>query len=219
MIKKFAIFFISIPKTIFYNFKFFDLKVAIKLPILIAYNCKIKGKKGQIQLLNTNINRFSIKLGINKGSFNFSEGKKTYIEINDSSYLSFGNDVIISKGSYICLNNNSKIIFNNRFSCNSNCLFSSQSSIIFGEDCMLGWNCIIIDGDGHKTSKSKENNEIVIGNHVWIGADCKILKGSTISTGSVVGIGSIVSGKFTQDNILITSDKAKERGRNFKWIR
>ena len=158
-----------------------------------------------------------IKIGYTNGSFNFAEGKKTYLEINNNCLLEFNGKAIISKGTYICLNNKSKISLGNNFSCNANCLISSQNSIIFGDSCLLGWECTIIDDDGHKTESSVREKKIVIGDHVWIAAKASVLKGSKIGSGSIVGYGSIVSGDFNQKNILIVSSKTAKIKENVSW--
>jgi acetyltransferase-like isoleucine patch superfamily enzyme len=77
-----------------------------------------------------------------------------------------------------------------------------MSRITIGDYCKFGNNLVIVDHDhnfrDHNTngcsSEAAEfvTGEIVIGNGVWIGADCVILKGVTIGDNAVVGAGSIV---------------------------
>lgn len=217
MLKKIIIVMISIPKTIFYNFKFFDLKKAIKLPLLVSYDTHIKANRSSFEIIGEAIKPFMIKVGITKGSFNLSEKRKTYLEVQDNAKLRFYGKTVISKGGYIYLSDNSLIEFGNNFSCNANCIISSQNSIIFGNDCLIGWNCTIIDGDGHTTDSNKNKSTVKIGNHVWIGAETKILKNSVIGNDSIIALGSIISGTFDENNILIASEKAKIKRRNVKW--
>jgi acetyltransferase-like isoleucine patch superfamily enzyme len=53
----------------------------------------------------------------------------------------------------------------------------------------------ILDGDTGKRFNYAE--DVLIADHVWIGAGCAILKGALISSETVVGTGSVVTGKFT----------------------
>ncbi len=208
---------LSIPKTIYYNFHFFKFKVAIKLPMVVGYNCRMRGKKGQIKL-PPKVNRFMIKIGYSNGSYNISQSKKTYFVINYDSHVEFKGKAIISKGCYVCLNNKSNIIFGNNFSCNANCIISSQKSITFGDECLIGWDCTFIDGDGHKSfGSSKRDDTIVVGNHVWIAAKSTLLKGCNIGDGSIIGYGTIVSGRFPEKNILIASSKSEKKRENVSW--
>ena len=48
--------------------------------------------------------------------------------------------------------------------------------------------------------------KIIIGNNVWIGANCVILKNVTIKDGSVIGAGTVVT-KDVDSNELAISNK------------
>jgi acetyltransferase-like isoleucine patch superfamily enzyme len=68
-----------------------------------------------------------------------------------------------------------------------------------------------MDSDTHKIyGKNLEminsDQEVKIGDKVWIGCRTTILKGSVIPDGCVIGAGSLVTGtKFTPDSIIIGS--------------
>ncbi|RJE71714.1 DapH/DapD/GlmU-related protein [Reichenbachiella sp. MSK19-1] len=71
--------------------------------------------------------------------------------------------------------------------------------VYFGSDVMIGPKTVIWGRDhgltkGQLMREQKHNSApIYIGNDVWIGASCTILKGITIGNGAVVGAGSIVT--------------------------
>ena len=71
-----------------------------------------------------------------------------------------------------------------------------NTSVIIGDDCLFSFNNIIWPSDGH-TILDKEGNilndgeNIRIGNHVWIGMDVKILKGSKVPNNSIVGASAV----------------------------
>ena len=84
---------------------------------------------------------------------------------------------------------------------NGACLHA-YDSIIVGKRCLIAANTNIIDGSGHDLSfenvtariNTKGNAKpIVLGDDVWIGANCLILPGVTIGTGAVVAAGSVVT--------------------------
>ena len=64
----------------------------------------------------------------------------------------------------------------------------------------------IYNKNGERINPDKD---IIIGKNVWIGLGCKVLKGSVISDGSVVGAGSLVSGTFSEKNVIIAGNPAK----------
>jgi len=69
--------------------------------------------------------------------------------------------------------------------------------IEIGEDSMIGAGCLICDSDMHEvplgSGKPTAMAPIKIGNQVFIGARCIILKGVSIGDGAVVGAGSVVT--------------------------
>ncbi len=79
-------------------------------------------------------------------------------------------------------------------------VISARHEITIGDQCAISWNCTIIDNDMHEICYSEDapparpsHNAVTIGNHVWIGAQAIILKGSTIGENSVVAAGAIVT--------------------------
>lgn len=91
---------------------------------------------------------------------------------------------------------------------NNNLFISSWLSIRIGEDCLFGHNCEISDADGHEIHPLRRKSypgqlgEVVIGNNVWLGHNCKILMGSEIGDNSIVAAGAVVKGIFP-DNVII----------------
>lgn len=93
------------------------------------------------------------------------------------------------------------------------CAFSgnsigAKSSIEIGENVMVGANSIITDFDWHSLDPLRRDDasrikskKVVIGNNVWIGADCKILKGVHIGENAVVGAGSVVVSDIPANSI------------------
>ena len=74
----------------------------------------------------------------------------------------------------------------------------------------------ITDMDGKITNIGKY---IEIGNHVWIGYGVNIGKNTTITDGCVIGMSSVVSGKFDTKNSVIAGNPAKIIKTCVKWDR
>lgn len=68
--------------------------------------------------------------------------------------------------------------------------------------------------EGKRINPSKDVN---IGDHVWIGNKTIILKGSEIADDSIVGSGAVVSGKYTDNNVVIAGNPAKIIKRDITW--
>jgi len=83
---------------------------------------------------------------------------------------------------------------------NNNCvLFSEGPGIFIGKRTMLGYNCEILDSDGHDTHPDKRirgvprMGKVVIGENVMIGPNVRILKGVSIGDNSVIANGAVVT--------------------------
>lgn len=104
--------------------------------------------------------------------------------------------------------------------------YNSNSSIAIGEKCMVAFAVNIYNTDAHPivdaaTGKILNNpKDLVIGNHVWIGAHATILKNTHIADDSIVGWGSVVAGVFTRPNVAICGNPARivtREGRAIDW--
>lgn len=98
-------------------------------------------------------------------------------------------------------------------------------TITIGDECMFAREIMIRNNDGHvildKNTGELLNppEDIIIGNHVWIGMRVMIFKGAIVSDGSVVGAGSLVNKKFDEENILIAGSPAKKIRSDIEWRR
>lgn len=69
-----------------------------------------------------------------------------------------------------------------------------MNRVTIGNDCAISWDVTITDTDYHAIEGSGPCTAPVhIGDHVWVGAGAKILKGVSIGDGAVIGAGAIVN--------------------------
>ena len=119
------------------------------------------------------------------------------------SFIEFGNDVYI--GPYATM-------------------MSGISNIKIGNKVLFGPNVTIMGGD-HRTDVigsymydikeklPKNDQDIIIEDDVWVGANAVILKGVTIGRGSIIGAGSIVVKSVPPYSIYVGSPPMKIRSR------
>lgn len=116
----------------------------------------------------------------------------------------------------------------NNFSCCYNVSVTvneSYTSLIIGDGCMLSSNISIWPTDCHAMLNKGVGQAynlakpIIIGNHVWIGYNIIITKGTVIPDNCVIGAGAVVSGKFTEPNTVIAGNPAKVVRTNIDWNR
>lgn len=85
-----------------------------------------------------------------------------------------------------------------RLEIGNNCGFSGVSIVCWnqvkiGNKVMIGADTNIGDTDGHPERLGSTPQPIVIGDNVFIGMHCMILKGVTIGENSIIGAGSLVT--------------------------
>jgi len=137
---------------------------------------------------------------------------KPLIRICRRGQLSFGDNVTLHSRQDAAIGGGSgsvtlkcydggKIVFGDHSGCTFATL-SARSAIILGNHVLIGTNTKIYDHDFHPASTETRragdlNDEIatkpiIIGDDVFIGAECIILKGVTIGAGAIVAAGSVV---------------------------
>lgn len=96
-------------------------------------------------------------------------------------YIQCGPEGTLQMGSHIFFNTG----------CNIACMGKTR----IGDHCKIGNNTVIVDHDHNYKDDSAEflTGEIQIGNRVWIGANCTILKGARIGDDCVIAAGSVVN--------------------------
>ena len=178
-------------------------------------------------MLKGDVQKGRISIGLMNGSFNLSDGKGTIFDLGRRGQIIFEGRAVISKGACITVADGASIRMGDGFSCNANFLCSCAKGISFGNNCLIGWNCTVIDGDGHNIFFRGAENEvinkpqpIVIGNNVWLASNVSVLKGAELKSGVVVGYGSVVTGKHLEDNSLLCSNnKVVCKKNNITWMR
>lgn len=86
-----------------------------------------------------------------------------------------------------------------------------------GNGVLIACGCTILDRDYHKFESDKERvKPIVIKDHVWICANCTILKGVTIGEGAVVAAGSVVT-RSVPARALAAGNPARVIKENVNW--
>jgi acetyltransferase-like isoleucine patch superfamily enzyme len=82
-------------------------------------------------------------------------------------------------------------------------VISVAKEVTIGDNCLIAPNCMIMDNDDHPVDPKKrlegqpidpeDAKSVKIGNNVWIGSYCAILKGVKIGDNSVIATHSVVT--------------------------
>lgn len=199
------LFFFSLIKIIYINFKVLPFKYAIKLPIWISYKTELISLKGRF-IFNSNIRTGMIRIGFDgAGTAKF---KATSIENNGSIFL--GENISIGGGCQICtVSENSELHIGSDVKITSESHIISSKKVIIGNRTIISWDTQIMDTDFHNIYNKKSellnaDASIVIGEHVWIASKVSILKGSIIYDDIIISSGSIINGILKESNAIYT---------------
>ncbi len=108
----------------------------------------------------------------------------------------------------------------------TDCSINAESDFIvkhgleIGAGSTISWGCQFLDENFHQVEYDgwqEKSPEIVIGQHVWIGSQVKVLRGVEISDGSMVAANSVVTRSFREPNVLIGGHPAKVIKTNIRW--
>lgn len=121
------------------------------------------------------------------------------------------NDCVFHMGRHNYINNKLSVILSEQRHCfiGDNGIFS-QRIWIRNADAHLIYSC----KTGKRTNLSKS---IYIGDHVWIGQDCLILKGTQIDSGCIIGGMSVVAGKHIFYNEVWAGNPVIKISDNVFW--
>ena len=128
--------------------------------------------------------------------------KNVDIWISDGGIVAIGHNTHFSGKIHIACIEGKKVHIGDR------CLFSD--SIIF----RTGDSHSILDNAGRRINLAKD---ITIGDHVWIGQQVIVLKGSTVGSDSIIGTGSLLTGKYYESNSIIAGSPAKIIKQQVSW--
>ncbi len=179
--------------------------------------CEIHGSvEGALSLFGER-NRFELEQGASyKGRLRI-RGSGNLIKIGKNCAVSAkievnGNNQIISIG-------DGTTIKSGYILCSENC------NITIGRYCLISRHVEIRTSDAHSLVDTESNRRINhaasvnIGDHVWIGVNVLINKGSSIPEDCVIGAKSFVNKAFEESQVVIAGAPARIVRRNVTWNR
>lgn len=147
-----------------------------------------------------------VKLGKNvsfNGHIIIDRFKGSYIEIGDNCTFN-SHPIFNPRGCRQCIIHTAKDFA--RIVIGKNSGFSgisivARKEIVIGENVMVGADTQIGDTDDHNEILGTEDSSVHIGNNVFIGMHCMILKGVTIGDNSIIAAGSVVTKDIPANSI------------------
>ena len=161
-------------------------------------------------------------------------GKFPHFKIPKNGRVEFGHNVVLNSDFY---QSNTALTFRCKFvtgyegkiSVGENTMFNggcvvAYEEVIIGKNCQFASSTMIADTNFHPVDarerelqvtgkpflfSSVKNARIKIGNNVWVGWNCTILKGVQIGDNTIVAAGSVVTSGVYPENSILAGNPAK----------
>ena len=207
----------SIPKTLRFNLHYFPLKTALKLPVVVSHRTYLRELHGKVELPEK-VERAMIKIGF--GDVGHYDRKRSRGIWQVSGTVSFGGKVSIGHGSKISVRGN--LCLGDGFNMTAESTIVCAKEIRFGRDCLLSWDILVMDTDEHPLfNKDNErinpDKSILVGDHVWIGCKCVLLKGAEVPNNTVVAAGTLLTSSFTGEHQVIGGNPPTALKHDIRW--
>jgi acetyltransferase-like isoleucine patch superfamily enzyme len=150
------------------------------------------------------------------------------ISLGEGAKLEVGGDFELGHGVRISISKNANLYIGGKqdesasgITCNT--MIMVEHSMTIGKDCIIAWDCYLTDSDWHNIYYQDKvivrSIPVSIGDHVWIGHGCSILKGAVIGDGSIIASKSNVLKGSTEDRALLAGSPAKPIKFDVDWRR
>ncbi|CAN4273158.1 WbbJ Acetyltransferase (isoleucine patch superfamily) [Methylophilaceae bacterium] len=211
-------FVLSLPKTIWFNFKYLPFKDALKLPIFVSRHVWLMDMKGQVRLgvIRTGI----VKIGFGEVAiFDWQRARSIW---QVSGTVEFKGSAKIGHGSKLSVLGD--LTLGNNFAISAESSIVSHKKITVGDDVLISWDVLIMDTDLHEIhaedgSYINPPQAISIGDKVWIGCRSLVLKGVSISDGMVIAASTTVTKSVESKNAIIGGNPVRVLKENISWKR
>ena len=143
------------------------------------------------------------------------DGNNIYIEIGKSCIIN--GHIRISSDCKLIIGDNLLSQFSNGYYIGEGC------SMTIGNDCMFSGEITFRTDDSHAIydvitgNRINKGKDIIIGNHVWVCENCKILKNTTIRDGSIIGMNTLISNCTIMNNSIVAGCPFKYIRYNIAW--
>lgn len=192
---------------------------AVRLPVLVSYDTILVKCRGAVTVNSKSFG--SVRIGF--GGVNIFDRSISRCIWEVTGSIIFLGRANLGHGTKVSCSG--VLTFGSDFKVSAETVIIAHNSIFFGDNVLISWGCLFMDTDFHNIycSKTKKilniSRPIVIGNDVWFGCDCKILKGTNVGNSNVIGSGSLLKKSYESTNSIIAGNPARVVKDDIFWVR
>ena len=212
-IKKLLAIILAIPRTIYFNFRYFPVAQAVRLPIWLATNVRVRNMYRGGIVIDAPVRMAMIRVGFHQVDAICIYSLKTILNIQRPGRLVFQGEAHIGHGAIISCVGGVMTVGDN-FAVSGSTSFVCYKEITIGRDVQFAWDSLVMDSDAHKIyalegERVNEDRPIIIGDKVWLACQNTLLKGTVIGNNCVVGACSLLNKNYSEDGVIIAGSPAR----------
>ena len=200
-----------LPWSIVFNFHYFPFRQARKLPVMFYVRPTFLALRGKVILDTPNVRFNMIRFGKCKAPM---VPYKSFRWRNEGTIF-FQGLLEMAHHAFVCCDRDGVLKFGDNNLINFGCRFIAAKEIVFGDKVRISWDCTFIDSDYHplidmvRGKPLKVSQPIKIDYGCWIGHNSIVSKGVKLPKNTTVCAGSVVKGRFSQENTILGGNIAK----------
>ena len=235
----------SIPKTLRFNLHYFPLKTALKLPVVVSHRTYLRELHGKVELPEK-VETAMVKIGFGDvGHYDRKRSRGIWqvsgtVSFGGKASIGHGSKISVrgalKLGADFNMTAESTIVCAKEIRFGRDCLLSWDILVMDTDEHPL-YNY------GQKTkglktqdpgvvpcpqvlcpeSKHVDNERInpdkpiVVGDHVWVGCKCVLLKGAEVPNNTVVAAGTLLTSSFAGEHQVIGGNPPTVLKRDIRW--
>ena len=207
----------SIPKTLRFNFHYFPFKTALRCPVIVSRRVYLRELHGKVTI-DDHADTGSIRIGF--GDVGHYDRKRSRTIWQVSGEVHFSGKASIGHGSKISVRG--RLELGDRFNITAESTIVCAKDIRFGNNCLMSWDVLVMDTDEHPIYDKQDERinpdaPIVVGNHVWIGCKCMLLKGAELPDNTILAAGTNLRSAFHGEEQIIGGNPPSILKREVTW--
>ncbi len=135
----------AIPKTIYFNLHYLPLSQALHFPVIVSHRVVLQEMKGKIAIEGP-VHFNKIRLGFHENP-GYDHSRVRAVWSNKGTVVFQGTAYL---GNGTRLRNNGVLTLGHNFQVSGNSFLHCREKMTFGKNVTIGWECVFMDGDGHR---------------------------------------------------------------------
>lgn len=212
-IKRLLAIILAIPRTIYFNFRYLPIAQAVRLPIWLATNVRVRNMYRGGIVIDAPARMAMIRVGFHQVDAICIYSLKTILNITKPGKWVLKGEAHVGHGAIISCVGGVMTVGDN-FAVSGSTSFVCYKEITIGRDVQFAWDSLVMDSDAHKIytaegNRMNEDKPIIIGDKVWLACQNTLLKGTMIGNNCVVGACSLLNKEYTEGGVIIAGSPAR----------